>query len=145
MGTVLAIEGIQFQDDRLVTIWEKVLDGRRLETADGILLLETEDFAAVGRMADYAKHRVSGDRVYFVLNRHVNPTNICVLSCEFCDFAKKPGDEGAYELSVTEILQKIWKSSFFGQGAPNRNNSWNQANSTLSKCSKLACVSHPFS
>lgn len=107
MGTVLAIEGIQFQDDRLVTIWEKVLDGRRLETADGILLLETEDFAAVGRMADYAKHRVSGDRVYFVLNRHVNPTNICVLSCEFCDFAKKPGDEGAYELSLTEILQSF--------------------------------------
>ncbi len=70
-------------------------------------LLETGDFAAVGRMADRAKQKVSGDRVYFVLNRHVNPTNICVLSCKFCDFARKPGDQDAYELSIEEILDSL--------------------------------------
>ena len=58
-------------------------------------------------MADFAKKRITGDRVYFVLNRHVNPTNICVLSCKFCDFAKKPGDSDAYEMSIEEILDHV--------------------------------------
>ncbi|GIT58714.1 MAG: hypothetical protein Ct9H300mP19_06620 [Dehalococcoidia bacterium] len=53
------------------------------------------------------KKRITGDKVYFVLNRHVNPTNICVLSCKFCDFAKKPGDSDAYEMSIEEILDHV--------------------------------------
>ena len=58
-------------------------------------------------MADFKKRQVSGDKVFFVLNRHINPTNICVLSCSFCDFAKKKGDEDAYEMTVDEILNGI--------------------------------------
>ena len=41
------------------------------------------------------------------MNRHINPTNICVLSCKFCDFAKKPGEKDAYEMSIDEILNQI--------------------------------------
>lgn len=107
MGRILAIEGIQFQDRTLVEVWEKVLAGRRLDLEDGLKLLESGDFPAVGKMGDWAKRKVSGDQVYFVLNRHVNPTNICVLSCTFCDFAKKPGDEDAYEMSLDEILDSL--------------------------------------
>lgn len=101
------VEGIQFQDVSLVPIWERVRAGERLGHADGVRLLETDDFTAVGRMGDWKKRQVSGDKVYFVLNRHVNPTNICVLSCTFCDFAKNPGDEDAYELSIDEILDLL--------------------------------------
>ena len=97
-------EGIAFIDPSLVPIWERVLSGTRLSLEDGVRLFETEDFAAVGRMADHVKSQRDGDRVYFVLNRHVNPTNICVLSCTFCDFAKKKGDPDAYEMSMEEIL-----------------------------------------
>ena len=82
---------INLTDKRLFSIWDKVQSGERLSTSEGVTLLETDDLAGVGRMADFAKKRVTGDKVYFVLNRHVNPTNICVLSCKFCDFAKKPG------------------------------------------------------
>jgi len=96
-----------FSDKNLHSIWDKVQEGRRLTVDDGVTLLETPDFSAVGRMADWAKKRVTGDKVYFVLNRHINPTNICVLSCKFCDFAKKPGDEDAYEMTLDEILGHV--------------------------------------
>ena len=82
---------ILISDPHLEPIWEKVQDGERLTADEGVKLLETEDFSSVGLMADYAKRRVSGKKVYFVLNRHLNPTNICVLSCRFCDYAKKTG------------------------------------------------------
>jgi len=78
-------------DKRLFPIWDKVQAGERLSPDEGVTLLQSDDIAGVGRMADFAKKRVTGDKVYFVLNRHVNPTNICVLSCKFCDFAKKTG------------------------------------------------------
>ncbi|MEX0762525.1 MAG: aminofutalosine synthase MqnE [Dehalococcoidia bacterium] len=107
MGRVLEVEDIQITDRGLVPVWEKVLAGERLSLEDGVKVLETDDFSSVGRMADYAKKRVTGDKVYFVLNRHINPTNICVLSCKFCDFAKKPTDEGAYEMSLDEIMDHM--------------------------------------
>ncbi len=101
---MLVAEGIAFADTSLVPIWEKVLSGARLSLEDGVRLFETDDFPAVGRMADHVKRQREADRVYFVLNRHLNPTNICVLSCTFCDFAKKKGDPDAYEMSMEEIL-----------------------------------------
>ena len=97
-------DGIAFSDTSLVPIWGKVLSGDRLSLEDGVRLFETDDFPAVGRMADHVKRQRDADRVYFVLNRHLNPTNICVLSCTFCDFAKKKGDPDAYEMSMEEIL-----------------------------------------
>lgn len=98
---------ILISDPDLESIWEKVKIGERLSTDDGVRILETDDFSAVGLMADYAKRRVSGEKVYFVLNRHLNPTNICVLSCKFCDYAKKPTDEGAYEMTMDEMLEHL--------------------------------------
>ena len=98
---------MRFLDPRLESIWEKVLDDERLSLDDGVAILETDDFASAGRMADYIKRRWSGDKVYFVLNRHLNPTNICVLSCKFCDYAKKPGGDGAYEMSMEQMLEHL--------------------------------------
>ncbi|MDP7674372.1 MAG: aminofutalosine synthase MqnE [Dehalococcoidia bacterium] len=98
---------INLSDKRLFPIWDKVKAGERLSSSEGVTLLDTDDLSGVGRMADFAKKRITGDRVYFVLNRHVNPTNICVLSCKFCDFAKKPGDSDAYEMSIEEILDHV--------------------------------------
>jgi aminodeoxyfutalosine synthase len=98
---------IIFRDKSLIPIWEKVREGRRLDEGDGLALFQSPDFISVGRMADWVKRQKTGDHVYFVFNRHVNPTNLCVLSCTFCDFAKKPGDEGAYELGIEEILDML--------------------------------------
>ncbi len=98
---------ILISDPDLESIWEKVKLGERLSAEDGVKILETDDFSAVGLMADFKKRQFSDDKVYFVLNRHLNPTNICVLSCKFCDYAKKPGAEGAYEMTMDEMLDHL--------------------------------------
>ncbi len=95
------------RDPRLLPIWEKVAAGERLAREDGLLLFETADLLGVGQMADFAKRRRVGDWVFFVINRYVNPTNLCVLSCKFCDFARKKGEAGAFEHSIEDILGMI--------------------------------------
>ena len=98
---------VRFRDARLAAVWEKVRAGERLDLADGRACLETDDVLALGRMADHVKHKKSGEWVYFVMNRYVNPTNLCVLSCSFCDFAHKRGDAGAFENSAADIVAMI--------------------------------------
>ncbi|MBI4241202.1 MAG: aminofutalosine synthase MqnE [Candidatus Rokubacteria bacterium] len=97
----------RLRDQRLLGVWDRVRAGERLSRADGLLLFETDDLLGVGRMADFAKQRRVGDWVFFVINRYVNPTNLCVLSCKFCDFARKPGEAGAFEHSIEDILAMI--------------------------------------
>ena len=107
MGNLLEIDNLISTDKKLNNICEKIQKGKRLDFQDGIDLFNTTDIHTLGKLADFKKRQVSGDKVYFVLNRHVNPTNICVLSCSFCDFAKKKGDDDAYEMTVEEILNNI--------------------------------------
>lgn len=105
--TVAATAPPLLRDPQLGPIWEKVEAGRRLSREDGLRLFETPDLHGVGRMADIAKSRRHGDQVFFVLNRYINPTNVCVLSCSFCDFARKKGEEGAFENTIEDVLNMI--------------------------------------
>ena len=98
---------MRLSDRRLQPVWEKVRAGERLDRADGLALFETDDLLGVGRMADHVKSRREGERVYFVINRHITPTNVCVLSCAFCDFARKPGQAGAYEHSIEDMVAMV--------------------------------------
>jgi len=107
MGRIHAIDNIVFSDQSLLPIWEKVKNRTRLSCEDGLLLYNSSDFAGIGQMAEYAKRQVSGDSVFFVINRQINPTNLCVNSCKFCDFSKKRGDQGTYELTLEQILESI--------------------------------------
>jgi aminodeoxyfutalosine synthase len=100
-------EDVPVRDARLAPVWEKVRAGERLDAANGLACLETDDVLALGRMADRVKQQKSGDWVYFVINRYINPTNLCVLSCSFCDFARKRGEPGAFERSADEIVEMI--------------------------------------
>src|SRR5438128_10589127 len=58
-------------------------------------------------MADHVKSRREGDRVYFVINRYISPTNVCVLSCAFCGFAPKKAEHGAFEYTVEESVGMV--------------------------------------
>ena len=98
---------VLFRDSRLAPVWNKVQGGQRLSHEDGLLLFETEDLHGLGGMANLAKSRLHGDQVFFVLNRYINPTNVCVLSCSFCDFARKKGEAGAFENSIEDVLEMI--------------------------------------
>lgn len=98
---------IHFRDKALVPIWEKVRRGERLTIADGLALYATPDLLSLGKMAHFVKQQKSGDAVYFVLNQKIEHTNVCVLSCKFCDFAVKKGDAAAYEMTTDEIVSKL--------------------------------------
>ena len=84
MERILAdVEKLCF-DKELFPILEKVEKGERLTFEDGMAVMGTEDLNTVGMLADYVKRQRVGDKVYFVVNRHINPSNICAISCRFC-------------------------------------------------------------
>jgi aminodeoxyfutalosine synthase len=93
-------------DPRLACIVEKVRAGERLSHNDGRVLYETPDVWTVGGLADLVRRRLHGDVAYYNINRHVNYSNVCALSCSFCAFYRKRGDDGAYERSIDEIVHE---------------------------------------
>jgi aminodeoxyfutalosine synthase len=103
----MAKTDILFRDKELVPIWEKVRRGERLSLQDGLTMYDTPDLISLGKMAHFVQKQKSGDAVYFVLNQKIEHTNICILSCKFCDFAVKKGDPQAYEMATEEILSKL--------------------------------------
>lgn len=94
-------------DPALQRVIDKVGASDRLDEADGLTIFETPDLISVGRLANEVKERLNGPFVSFVLNRQINPTNVCVLSCKFCDFAAKAGDDHAYEMSLESIRARV--------------------------------------
>ena len=94
-------------DPALERIAAKLEAGERLDRDDGLAVLASPDLIGVGRLANAVKEARSGPYAFFVLNRQINPTNVCVISCKFCDFAAKAGDDDAYEMTMDEILEKV--------------------------------------
>jgi len=88
----------------LQDIRDKVTAGERVSEEDALALFRSRDIHAVGEIADFANRRRNGDRVYFIVNRHINPTNICVNRCRFCAFSKGKEDPLAYTMTMDEIL-----------------------------------------
>ena len=95
------------RDPRLRSVASKLAAGERLDADDGLTLFKTHDVMGLGRLANAVKGARTGPFVTFVLNRQINPTNVCVLPCKFCDFATKIGDDDAYEMSMAQILEKV--------------------------------------
>jgi aminodeoxyfutalosine synthase len=99
-------EGLPGSDARLGAIARKIANGRRLTVDDGLLLYETPDIWSVCELADVVRRRMHGDVAYYNINRHINYTNVCALSCTFCSFFRKAGRDGAYEHSVERIREE---------------------------------------
>jgi aminodeoxyfutalosine synthase len=102
-----SVSDISFRDKQLISIWNKVQNGERLSLVDGVTMFRSNDLISIGKMAHAVQQQKSGDAVYFVINQKIEPTNICVLSCKFCDFATKPGKPNAYEMTIEDILSKL--------------------------------------
>ena len=92
------------------TIKEKIFSNERLTREDGRELFRSNDLLALGRMAAHAAQRKNGNKVFFVQNMHINPTNICVNRCTFCAFSRSRGEDGAYEMSIDDILDRARKA-----------------------------------
>lgn len=89
------------------SIQKKVLSGKRLTEDDCLALFESDDLFLIGELAALSAKKKNGNKAYFIRNRHINPTNICVNRCRFCAFSRSKGEEGAYELTITEIIRKL--------------------------------------
>jgi len=85
----------------------KVFSGKRLSRNDAIVLFETDDIFTLGVLASHVAEKKNGKKVFFIRNRHINPTNICVNRCRFCAFSRSKGQDGAFELTIAEIIKKL--------------------------------------
>ena len=99
----------EFEDSTLKPVFEKVKAGLRLSYEDGVTLWQTPDLLGVGYMANLVRERLNGDKTYFIHNRHINPTNICIHSCQFCAFGVKADHPDAYEKSLQDIFSDAEK------------------------------------
>jgi aminodeoxyfutalosine synthase len=107
---LLAAEKTLFQQQspELQTIAEKVNNGERINAEEGLLLYEKGSLSFLGSLANTVRERLHGDAVYFNRNFHIEPTNVCVFSCNFCAYSKLYAhrDEG-WELSFDEMLKIV--------------------------------------
>src|SRR3954464_6398469 len=94
----------------LSDIAEKLSAGVRLDLADGVRLFEAPDLLAVGWLPHPERGKRHGAKTFYNYNIRVEATNVCVASCLFCAFARlKPGDDGAYTMSLDEVWDKLRK------------------------------------
>ncbi len=88
-------------------IYEKVLRAERLSETDAETLYASRDLNALGAIADVTRRRLNGNVATFLLNRYINYSNVCILSCQFCAFAARKRDPHAWEKSIPEIVAAV--------------------------------------
>jgi len=87
-----------------------MLSGERLSFDDGVALYRSSDILAVGWLANAVREKLHGNIAYFNVNRHINPTNVCVAACRLCAFGRKKDAEGSY----TMALEQAWQTAASG-------------------------------
>ena len=94
------------QRSSLRDLYDKVAACQRISEQDALRLFESKDLNAVGAIADLARQRKVGDRASYIVNRYINYSNYCILSCQFCAFARKKRDADGFQFTVEEVVQK---------------------------------------
>ncbi len=102
------------ETSELRDLYEKVAVGERLDEADCRRLFRSQDLAAIGAMAECVRERKNGNTAYYILNRHINYSNICILDCEFCSFYRRRRDAGAYEYNLPQMIEKAQQALKLG-------------------------------
>ena len=88
-------------------IAEKIESNKRISEADALQLYRSRDLNALGVLANAVRERKNGNVATYILNRYINYSNLCVLSCQFCAFAAKRRDPHAFELTADEIVATV--------------------------------------
>jgi aminodeoxyfutalosine synthase len=105
-------------------IAEKIIAAERLSLEDGYKIIRSNEIVVLGQLANFVRQRKAYEvalrkgfdenialeqikTVWWNTNLHLNPTNICIASCDFCSFARKPKEEGAYTMSVDESVHRV--------------------------------------
>src|SRR4051812_43387996 len=95
-------------------IAEKVLEATRISDADALTLYRSNDLNALGAIANVIRERKNGNVATYVLNRYLNYSNICLLSCQFCAFGARRRDPHAFEVAIPEIVALTRESLALG-------------------------------
>lgn len=98
----------------LYDIYEKVKAEKRIDKEEGIRLFHSNDLLLIGEMANLVRERLNGNNAYYIINRHINYTNICKNRCSFCAYSKNEGDSGAFTLTIDQIMEKAKDSDKMG-------------------------------
>ncbi|HLX46291.1 MAG TPA: aminofutalosine synthase MqnE [Bryobacteraceae bacterium] len=101
---------VSFEDARLEPIRRKVEACERLSFEDGVTLYRSPDLLGVGWMANRVRERLHGNATFFNVNRHINPTDVCVANCRLCAFGKRAKDPKSYTMS----LEQVWEVAGHG-------------------------------
>ncbi len=91
----------------LIRIADKVYNQERISNEDALILFETNNLGFLGELAHSIRIRKHGFNTYFNRNFHIEPTNICIYSCSFCAFARRPDEEGGWEFSLDQIEEIV--------------------------------------
>ena len=94
------------QRSELRDIYDKVAAGERISDAEALRLFESKDLNALGAIADLARQKKVGNRASYIVNRYINYSNYCILSCQFCSFSRKKRDADGMEFTVPQIVEK---------------------------------------
>ena len=100
----------KISDPTLAPIAAKITAGEDLSVDDGVALYASRDLHGIGRLAHFVRTRLHGNKTFYNRNRHINYTNVCALSCKFCSFYRKRGEEGAYEMPVEQVIATAQKA-----------------------------------
>jgi len=94
-----------FAGSLLADLIAKVEQSERLNFQDGVRLMESQDILALGYMANLVRERKNGNKAYYIVNQHINHTNVCVNLCSFCAYGVKKEDPQAFTLQLEQIEQ----------------------------------------
>jgi aminodeoxyfutalosine synthase len=100
------VSALTLRDPLVAEAQRTLLQGESLSQEEGVRLFDAP-LLELGRLADAVARDRHGERIYFTVNRQLNPTNVCVLSCRFCDYAKKPGAHDAYTMTKEQIVAHV--------------------------------------
>jgi aminodeoxyfutalosine synthase len=107
--TMFALKHSELRD-----LYDKVVANERLTEADALRLFETKDLNALGALADFARARKVGNRASYIVNRYLNYSNYCILSCQFCAFSRKKRDKDGFELTAEQMVEKAREALALG-------------------------------
>ncbi len=94
-------------DVKIREIADKIFTGTRINSEEALYLYKQCDLSTLAVLADFVRQAKNGYNTYFNRNFHIEPTNICIYSCKFCSYARKNKQEGAWEYSKSQILEKV--------------------------------------
>ncbi len=98
---------LPFLDPELGHIQKKISDGHRLDVEDGLKLYNSPDLLGVARLAHGVRTQRHGKQAYYIINQHLNYTNICKNQCRFCAYARKEKEPGGFTLTFGQIEENL--------------------------------------